>query len=343
MINTTDILSAWQRIGWLEPSKTGYTSILDTDNKTSLSGKTFDALHAYTNFVRFKDTYPDLSASSATLNAQLKAWQQTGIITIVEDVLNSEEIVEHKVLLSEEFDTSQTIVNNDKFVFVRIKVPYGFVITINSVGISLDTVDNFSLYFFNDTQLSALSTQAIVPVANTEKWTVPTYTNLWGSTTSMKSGVYYLGYFQTDIPTAKAIQRDFYKDISVCNFDYCYATPNGTSLPLWNTISETGYTWGINLDYSIRKDFTPIYLKNPAVFDKALGYYVIEQMLRQILLTDRFNLSERKGKNESTSAQIFAELNGIAESRYKGIHQMYLDEIENLRKIYKRKNYTGTL
>jgi len=351
MVNSTDILSAWTRIGWLEPSKTGYTSILDTDNKTTLSGKTFDALHPLTNFVRFKDTYPDSAATAGVLNAQLKAWQQTGIITVMEDVTRDQDFVNHGVLLSEDdFDLDDTIANSDKFVFVRVTVPYGYVLTVQSIGISLDTVDTFNVYIFNSTQKAYLTaTEAITPVANAEKWTALTYKNLWGTTYSapiMKSGVYYIGYFQTDIPTAKALQREYYPKSSPVRFEYCYATPNGTSCPEDETISTTGYTYGINLDYTISRDFTPIYIKSPQLFDKALGYYVIEQMIRQMLLTDRFNTSERKAKDVPPVSQLFTELNGQSETTgtpYKGVIQLYKDEVEKLKAVLFKKNQTGTM
>lgn len=349
MINSTDIVNAWQRLGWIEPSKTGYTSELDEDNKTTLSGKYFDAIHPLVNYVNFKDTYT-YGSSASTLNAALKSLQQTGIITVAQDVSKENDFVHHNILIDDDFDIDNTLDADGKFVFVKITVPYGYVCTIHSVGISLDAVKTFNLYIFNNTQAAARdATTSIVSVANSEKWTALTCASryLWGSTLALKSGVYYIGYFQDDIGNAAAIQREYYQKNSPCKFEYCYAEPNGTSLPAEDDISYTGYTYGINLDFTISRDFTPIYLKSPQLFDKAVGYYVVEQVLRQILLSDRFNSSERKAKTQMEASQLFVEINGsideFGKRTYKGISQLYYDEIEYLKKVLFKKTLIGTM
>ncbi len=341
MINTTDILTNWQRIGWLEPSKTGYTAILDTDNKTSLSGKTFDSLHPMTNFVKVKDTYPDIAASAAVLNAQLKAWQQTGIVDAMTKVFNKDDIIENGVLLNNVIDFSDTVENSGKFVFIRVIVPFGFVFNVKSVGVSLDGVKNFNFYVFNSSKLASLvSNKSTINVANTETWTAWDY-SCWGKSTSLKSGIYYIGYFQSDLGTVKAIQREFYKENCICGIDYCIAIPNGTSLPHEDDVIYSGYTHGINLDYSISRDFSHYFIDNPGIFDNAIGLYVQIQCLRQIMLSDRMNVSQRSSEDVlNYASQIFVEINGsqTEEMRSKGLFQLYKEEIESIRSIINKKN-----
>lgn len=335
MINTTDILTAWQRIGWLEPSKTGYTGILDTDNKTTLSGKTFDALHPLTNFVKFKDTYFDIAASSSVLNAQLKAWQQTGIIDVITDVFRDDDIVTNKTILSGEFDFSEIIDKNSKFVFVRIVVPQGFVVNIKSVGITLNGVDAFNFYVYNSSKTEAIITnKSVTSVANTETWTSWNY-NLWGETMALKSGIYYIGYFQDDI-SSSAIQRTHYKQNDICSIDYCEVTPNGISLPNYDDIVYSGYTHGINLDYTVSRDFSHYFINNPYIFDNAVGFYVIIKCLTQIMLSERFNISKRSADEaRNYASQVWVEINGANtdETYSKGLNKMYSEEIKNIKNI----------
>lgn len=340
MINTTDILTAWQRIGWLEPSKTGYTDILDTDNKTTLSSKTFDALHPLTNFVKFKDTYSDKDASDAVLNAQLKAWQQTGIVDVMSDVFKDRDMITNKTILSGGFDFSETLAGSGKFVFVKVVVPQGFVVNLKSVGITLDGIDTFNFYVFNSSVTAALVTnKSVTSVANTEVWTSWNY-NLWGESLDLKSGIYYIGYFQDDV-SSDAIQRTHYKQNDICGIDYCTATPNGTYLPEYDTIIYSGYTHGINLDYSVSADFSHYFINNPSVFDTALSYYVIIKCLTQIMLSERFNASQRAADDAiDFASQVWTEINGArSEETYsKGMNKMYYDEIKNIKDILFKKD-----
>jgi predicted transcriptional regulator len=350
MINTTDIISAWQRIGWNEPSKTGYTSILDTDNKTSLSGLKFDALHALANFVTVKDTYADSSVSSAAINAVLKAWQQNSIVEVATDVFRAEEKVEQGVLLKDRIDFSQLESPNGLFVGWKIVVPEGYVLTIKSVELLFDTVATFNLYVFNTSQLAAITalTTSATTVANSVKIITPTTAwNLYGKSSSYKSGTYYVGYIQA---TAKAVMRNFHGVNSICRFVPIQATANGTSLPAYSTVAETGYTHGMNLDYVIRKDFTNDYLNNVDLFDRAIGISVICKLLEQIHFSPRINQSERASKEglNNLSAKAFLDLNGTAEENpeipYKrGLLREYQDEVRNIReRIYKKNKLIVT-
>jgi len=343
MINTTDILSAWQRIGWNEPSKTGYTSLLDTDNKTSLSGLKFDALHTLANFVNVKDTYPDSAASAAVLNALLKAWQQNAIVEIAQDVFRTEDKAEQGLLLKSPIDFNMTVTNNSQFVGWKVIVPEGYVLTIKSVELLFDSVATFNLYVFNESSSAAITayTKSVVTVANSVKVTTLDYV-LYGKSGTYKSGTYYIGYFQT---AAKAIHRDFYDFPSVCSFMPIQATANGVLLPDYRGVSRSGYTWGLNFDFVVRKDFTNDYLNNVDLFDRAIGISVICKLLEQIHFSPRINQNERASNEgiDKISAKAFLDLNGTAEDSpeipYKrGFLREYQDEVKNVRNLIYKKH-----
>lgn len=350
MINSSDILNdtydLWQRIGWLEPSETGYATILDTDNKASLSGKYFDALHPLCNFKKVKDTYSDSAVSSATINALLKSWQQTGLLTVLGDVF--QDGILQGTTLENDYDLDDTLTGSN-FVFVRIVVPKGFVFSIKSVGILLDAVRTFNLYVFDASKEAALvNNKSITTVANTETWTSWNY-NLWGETMSLKSGVYYVGYFQSDLTGAKSIDRNYFPKNTPCGIDYCECEPNGVLRPVHDKIIYSGHTYGINLDYSVRRDSTNYWMDAPDLFDKALGYYVVIQCLKHVLLSDRSNSNQRKGSEVQEASQLLLELNGSygltvgsEVVSQKGLNQLYLEEIENIKNVLKKETKTVT-
>lgn len=339
MINTTDILLAWQRIGWNEPSKAGYTLILDTNNKTSLSGLKFDALHALSNFVNVKDTYPDSAASSVVLNALLTDWQKAAIVDVATSVFKSENRSESGILNDAPIDFSVTQDNNGLFVGWKIVVPKGYVLTIKSVELLFDSVATFNLYVFNESKLAAVATKSVDSTAGTAA-IVSWGQSLYGSSSALKSGTYYVGYIQA---TAKAIQRQFYGKKSICGFSPIQATANGVSLPDSKNIAHSGYTFGLNFDYAIEKDFTNDYLNYVSLFDKAIGINVVCKLLEQIHFSPRINTTERQAK-ESLAAKAFLDLNGSdgEDAPYvKGLLQVYLDEIKNIREtIYRKPSLT---
>jgi hypothetical protein len=341
MVNNTDILSAWQRIGWLEPSKTGYTGILDTDNKTTLSGLYFDE-YPYANFIGVKDTYIDSAVSSAAINLFLKTWQQNAIIDVCKDVFG-EDTLESGSFLEKDFDFDKTIENSGKFVFWKIIVPRGYVMTIKTVGLTLNgIVANLKIYVFNSSQLAALSSATTVTsVANSEKIAAMSY-NLFGTSQTLKSGIYYVGYFQSDLGSVKAIQRDYYMLDSICSIEPALATPNGTSRPDYDQISLTGYTHGLNIDYVIQKDNTQHYLNNVTLFDQAIRMNVWCKVLNQYLLTQRYNATEISSKENNNDSKIFTELNGFrSDELYQpGMKKMYYKEIENVKKSFKKCSIT---
>jgi hypothetical protein len=342
MINTTDILSAWQRIGWNEPSDSDYVSILDADNLTSLSGLKFDALHALANFVMVKDTYPDPDVSSAVINELLKAWQQNAIIRSAKDVFVTEDRIEQGVLLKSPIDFNLTITNPSKFVGWKIVVPEGYVLTIKSVELLFDLATPFSLYVFNESQRTAITafTKVVTPAANSVKIETLDY-SLYGKSKVYKTGTYFIGYFQT---ANKAIQRPFYPVNSICSFRPVEAVANGLLLPDYRTNYQSGYTWGLNLDYIIRKDFTPDYLNNVDLFDKLISNLVIRNVLEQIHFSSRINLSQATSKDslQKLSAKAFLDLNGSFADNpdipYKrGLINEYDDVVKSVRDLIYRK------
>jgi hypothetical protein len=344
MINQTDILSAWQRIGWNEPSL--YPSILDTDNKTSLSGLKFDALHALANFVMVKDTYPDPLATNAVLNALLTDWQKNSITEVVKDVFKSEDFIEQASLLYDHIDFANTGQTGSDFVGWKIIIPRGYMLTIKSVELLFDSAFSSTIYVFNESRSTNITTLAVSnSSSNVVSWTA-NVKDFYGSSSTLKSGTYYIGYFQSG--TAKHILRNFYGQSSICEFHPIQATPNGVLLPYYKNIVRSGYTFGLNLDYVVRKDFTQDYLNNVDLFDRAISISVICKLLEQIHFSPRINQSERNAKEglDRISAKAFLDLNGTAEDNpeipYKrGLLKEYQDEVKNIReRIYQKTKLT---
>jgi hypothetical protein len=347
MINKTDILTAWQRIGWSETTASPYTGVLDTDNKTSNSGYLMDKLHPLCTFKNVKDTFNDQAVNATNINLHLKEWQQSSIVKVCNDVFSRKILESSKTFEDIEPTTSKILLfGTGKFVGYEIYVPAGFVMTIKSFGLLFDSVATKTIYVFNINKQANVTTKAATATtAYTELVTSWDY-SIFGKSTSLTSGIYLVGYFQS---SEQAVEVNFNYNHTVCRVTPVIGDTNGTSLP--TNIAYSGHTYGLNLVYNVERDYTQVYLENPDIFDRAIGYSMVIKCLNQILFSEQMNTTIRKSLEQmSTLSSIFIELNGLEYTNTgqatinDGLKKIYLKEIDNIKNsLFPKKNITGTM
>jgi hypothetical protein len=335
MINSTDILSAWQRIGWSEAAAGTYTTILDTDNKTTLSGLYTNGLHGLCTFKNVKDSVADMAISSVNVNLLLKQWQQDSITEVLRDVFPHQIKEQGKICDQRDIDLDDKLTAGTLFVGYEITVPEGFVMTVKYADIFFDKVATFSLYFFNINKQAALTTKSVTSIANASMLTAIDV-SLYGKTLVLSQGKYIVGYFQSAISSANAIRMPEYGNrYPICKIESISATPNEVTLPI--DIVYTGETYGLNLIYTIEKDHTLEYLFRPEIFDYAIGYSICKKCLEQILFSERYNKTMAASEQElNASARAFIELKGKGNT-LDGMVQKYDKEIEKIKNLVNPK------
>ena len=335
MINSTDILSAWQRIGWSEAAAGTYISIIDTDNKTTLSGLYTNGLHGLCTFKNVKESVADMAISSVNVNLLLKQWQQDSIIEVMRDVFPTEIKHSGKTCYQSLLNVDDVIAAGSSFVGYEIIVPEGFVMTLKYADIFFDKVASFSLYIFNAYLQTAVTSKTVTAVADASKMTALDV-SIYGRSATISEGRYFVGYFQSAISSANAIRMPFLEyENPICRITPITATPNGTSLPL--DMMYSGETHGLNLTYTVERDYTRDYLNRPEIFDYAIGYSICRKCLEQILFSQRYNQTMKATEQEiNASARVFIELKG-QNNPVDGIAQKYDKEIEKIKKIVNPK------
>ena len=335
MINSSVILTAWQRIGWSEAAAGTYTSVLDTDNKITLSGLYTNGFHGLCTFKNVKESVADMAISSVNVNLLLKQWQQNSIIEVLKDVFPLEVKEKRKTCDQNSIDLDNKIIVGSSFVGYEIIVPEGFVLTVKYADIFFDKVASFNLYIFNANQQTALTPKVVTSVANESKMTAIDY-SIYGRSATLNEGRYYVGYFQSAISSANAIRMPIIQyESPICYIHPIIATPNGVALPV--DVSYTGETHGLSLDYTVERDNTRDYLQRPEIFDYAIGWSICKKCLEQILFSERYNKTMKATAEElNASARAFVELKGQG-NEIDGVLQKYSKEIEKIKKVVNPK------
>lgn len=355
MINVTTITGGlYQRLGWREPTKTGYTGILDAANKTSNSGLYFQSYHPFVTIENIKSCQPDKDISSVNFNAYLLNLQKDVILKIINSVFKGQDdMLEESILYDRENVVTKTITNGTDFVGYEItlaKLP-DIVAKINTLIGEFDGVATFNIYLYHSSKQDALKTQEIVTVASEAKLQNPSSEwALYYDTSTYKGGKFYIGYYQSDLGSIKALNRNW-NNASVKNrmnhlgLLPIKVTPNGVSLFDINAIQYTGDTYGLNFDISVHKDFTQTIIDNKQLFDDAIGLSMAVEILKLIYSSGRSNLAERATKEFVATA--YNELYGSPDieeiPKSKGIMKELYIEIQRVKKALFKKDKIKTV
>jgi hypothetical protein len=186
----------------------------------------------------------------------------------------------------------------------------GLALHINRIGTHFDSVVDVPIYILNSGQISPIETPVTINhlTANSYQWTPFNKKIFYNSSTFLSGSRYYIGYFQDDLGSAKAIRQNI-------DFDnICYGCSN------WNRIWHEKYSrymsannikvsssklngndywekpesavsttdnFGINLDFSVVSDLTQFFVKNKNVLAYALKMQVQVDILQDMLNSNR--------------------------------------------------------
>lgn len=307
MYDSAQILHAnglYTRVGMKEPTKTGYTGILDATAKLTKSGKTYDFYHTLANFVNIKDCQEDVDILAAEINALIATWQKDAIESGLSHVFEGRpDLLENALLYKYANRYSDLVINNGKFVGFEIEVPTTdkIVNVLNSAILQFNDAKVFNLYLFHSSVKTAIATIPATSVKDTfAKVTLGKY--LYAQSATYGPGKFYLGYFQGDLGTVQAYDRIWdnaniqtrYKCLGIRSIQ---VTPNGTSLFDIDDVEYTSESWGLNLDISSYNDYTNLILNNQSLFDAVQGYMFAIRVLELIKTTGRINPTQRVNAN----------------------------------------------
>jgi hypothetical protein len=342
--NGFDYTRVWNtlkgRLGWRQPTVTSPT--LDNDNKASASGRYFDGFHALCNIVNIKNTQADSAISDNNFNTLLQLMYQDVALRCLNGVFNVPELVEEKLLFSRYGQSTETVTNTGLFVGYVIEIAQDQSISsqINSVSLYFTEAKTFNLYLFKEGVKTPILTKEVTTVAYSE-----TVVDLDGCILQYISSLghghrFYLGYFQDDLGTSKAISvhADWHK--TRCFNAVVFASLKTAGELDFNHEHYTLQTrpLGINMVMSSFRDHTQAIIKKPYLFDELIGLQMAANVIEGIMHSTRSNGTERQLKEGIDKLMVYMDLKGtipISDApNTTGLAQQIQQELERLKNTF---------
>lgn len=299
------------RLGWLQPTQQDVLAI-SSPNTISNSGRYFNdgSFHAIVDPYVIQQVQPDTQITATNFNALLLRLQQSAILRALNGVFNKREILERKMLFErfgrqDYLDVPQP---TPTFVGIRITTPRDFdrSMQIDSMALLFNGDASFNFYLFHDTQPG--SPVATIPV--TVVGGKQTIINLSQFTLNYsqynKSGYYYWGYFQQDLPPGVTAINEIIEKFNDM-FEFGCVPVEMQQLPIGvgvsldninvNQVAFTIRTHGFNLQLSAFRDHTQSILMSPYLFDELIGLEVAAMTLEMVNTSYSSNKIERITKD----------------------------------------------
>lgn len=311
--NITKVLTALSgRVGWRQPTSTDFFT-LNAANTTSNSGRCFQDFHAIVTPQNILDTQEDSSISEDDFNSYLANLQNSVILKCLNGVFNKRELLERKLLFERFGRQDYPNINEGKFVGIRILPArdFGKTCQIDSVILYFDSAVTFNLYLFHDASKAPIWSQSVTAQANKQTIIQITPPNQYlNYSENSKSGVFYLGYFQDDLGSAKAINEIVERFNTFYNFGLtpCELPKIAGQVDIdRNNVSYTIKTHGLNLQMMAFRDYSQLIIGNPYLFDELIGLQMAADVIELIQNSSRTNKNERITKE--MSSKLYTDLN----------------------------------
>lgn len=331
------------RIGWMAQSG---SPVLAVPNIASKSGRYFNdgSFHTLVSLNTVKSIMEQANASDADFNSYIAATQKAIILRCLNGIFSDQEYISQSLLYNRQgfSNNDQSIPNTGKFVGIQIKLPGVINLTtqIDSIALYFDSVATFDIYVFNDTMQAPVFIIPVTTEANTQ--TVVDLQNCILNYVSAGNhgGVFYIGYFQDDLGSARAIWETNVEFLAASPYRALPITAIKTGAMSFNTkyISYQIITAGINPHISVFRDHTWQIVNKPSLFDNVIGLQMAAQVVEMLLFSQRQNATERGLKSDVEKMQASLELTGAAPisdgPRTTGLRKQIQQELTRLQKSF---------
>lgn len=320
--STLAIDSLFTRVGWQQPTSSEY-AILTGNNLVSLSGNYFTDYHKAVTVKNIKETQEDESISDADFNSMLERMQKGAINRVLNGIFNKDIVIEDTQLyIRENLRYTKEVENTGLFVGIHLDVAPNpsYAVSINNLSLLFNGVSTFNMYCYHSAK-GKIWTKSVTTLDGVETVVNVDDLILSISEATYKGGEFYLGYFQDDLGSVKAIDytdADMVKGIVFCAEGF-NADKTGVETYDVQTLVETNLNYGINLELSSHRDFTGIIKRNSSAFDEAIGLQMAIDCLEIIVNSTRSNATERMTKEQVI--QIYNDINlkdGVENMPYTG-------------------------
>src|ERR1700749_317819 len=278
------------------------------------AGRYFEQFHPLCTLDNFLAAQPNTAFTDITDSnflTLLSDLEQGVIMQLLNGVFNEPQLIESTLMFDRQLRNDIPYTPAGKFCGYRLYIAPGeFAAQISRASFIFNGAATFNLYLFQDMQTEPLFTQSITTVAGQEvlvdldDWIIH-YTQ-----PSSQGGVFYLGYFQNDLPdNVLALDQFINRWNESLAFGYtAFETPSISATDFMRIqVPYTYRTYGMNLEIQTYKDFTNRVVKNASLFDEEMGLMMAVVVLGYEAYSTRTNLTERI--TGPMADRIYAEIN----------------------------------
>jgi hypothetical protein len=302
--------------------------------------RNFEEFHALCTEQNLRDVQPNATITNDEWEIE-KGKIEDGIINRCLSSVFSKPEYQEQVLLHRRWHGSvnQLIENSDLFVGIRIGIAPDFGITsvIKTVTLLFDSNVTFHLYLYQDGNPEPIGDVEVSAEAN--KPTVFDVDDLFLSYADTQSTVFYFGYFQNDLGSAKAIRQQVSWNVAKCFAARSFSMKR-SEVP--NFLPSYSYdAYGINAEMHSFKDYTAKIKRSAHLFDEVIGLSMVAYVIEQILATTRSNSTDRilKGGIEKISLQhyLYGSVPAMGVAKTTGLNEMIQAKFEEVRNSFDPK------
>lgn len=331
---TAVLVALKDRVGFRQPVGTGAPT-LSSAVTTSASGRYFQDFHAMVTVENIKQTMELPAATDGQLITYLGEIRQAAIMRVLGGVFSQPQVIDRPALLFHRTGVNDTAENNaGKFIGYEIIVAdiADAGVQIDALHVLLDGAATFNVYLFKDGDPAAVFTQSVTTVANTIKEVVLT-------DKVIGRGKYYLGYFQNDLGSVKAIRQQ----VAHWNSGRMYSArpmqSDATGATTFNRDEISyGEPIGLNVEMSSFRDHTTQIKRKAAMFDEVIGLQMAYSVIEQVIYSVRRNANESILKDQLDRVGIQLDLSGVApiseSPKVTGLKQRIDREILSIQKSF---------
>lgn len=314
------------------------------------SGRAIESFHALCTKDNLSEIWPKDNAAGSSFTTYSTNLKKDVIQRCLSSVFNQPEYIE-QVLLHNRIENSidQPFTNNSLFCGVRIKVSEDFQtsVWIKNLSLRFDGAATFNVYLFKQGTSAALKTKSVTVAAGNTS--VDLSTDNWIlSYGQEQSSVFYIGYFQDDLGSVKALREQVCMNKTIAfNAYYCQA-PKLTSTTVDQAhVSFSLIPYGLTAELHSFYDYTQRIVRSANLFDEVIGLSMVYRVLEELVSSTRSNVTERILRDQNTAIELkhylYGAIPAMGVPKIEGLNDLIRVKIEQVRRAFNPKPKAQTI
>ena len=263
------------------------------------------------------------SVNSPAFQNVLNIRQRSVVMEALNAIYNAPQIIDKAQLCFQRPDVMlypQPVQNTGQFVGIKLLIVPGedIGVKLNSMELFFDSNVTFNMYLYNDMTLPPIYTKSVTALAQ-QQVIVDLSTDVtlnYLTPANNKGGIFYFGYYQSDLGSAQALYYSIYNTMFHGIQMWAFGAPTMTDALgqrnfQRNNIGSNNLTYGLNFEVTVYVDATNNIVQNANILDEVIGLVNCVRVVRDLIFSYRSNSVERKIQGNTSLQELYGQLNGF--------------------------------